>query len=171
MPTTEKSYRLSVWFFLSVLLICNSIHIHLVAGEGTVSQCLWQSRQFICRQKSPLRVTVLQWQQLNTSSAKSWLESVLFLPCHVLTLILFTSKIFDSPFDICWIVQIIQKVQLDLFDWGSLWLPLAYYALHVHILGLIIWIMFWVFPLLFFFHAVDWLKSVLMRHSQSADAM
>lgn len=154
MPTTEESYRLSVWFFLSVLLICNSIHIHLVAGEGTVSQCLWQSRQFISRQKSPLRVAVFQWQQLDTFSVKSWLVSVQFPPCYVLTFILFTSKAFDFPFDIC---RIVQMRSLERSSWISLsgvglWLPvlsLAYSALHIHIFGLIIWITRWVFPFLF----------------------
>lgn len=113
-PLQESLIDYQSDFFPSVLLICNSIHIHLVAGEGTVPQCLWQSRQFISRQKSPLRVSVLQWQQLNTCSEKSCLISVQFPPCYLLTsshlkvfiLLLIPGGIYKWG---------LQKVQLDLF--------------------------------------------------------
>lgn len=102
-PSLCAHYR-RVSSITSLIFFISAAHLLLHSysfgsREGAVSQCLWQWRQFISRQKS-LSVSELWWQQLDTCSAKSWLVSLHFPLCHLLTFTLLTSKGFDSPFGI-----------------------------------------------------------------------
>lgn len=104
----------------SVQLISSSIRNWLVKGEGTVFQCLWQLRQFICRQNSLLWVTVLWWQ-LGGFCAKSWPIWIHFLPSCLLTFILFLCKDFCISFDIFACTRLwwlLKKIPLGLFCIG-----------------------------------------------------